>query len=227
MAKMTLAPAVTLAVALLAAPAALAAFTVTVVPASSWGAPDGELGLVGAVVEDFEDLDLAPGLLVELAAVDDTFTGTLLDALPATYDPAVDDQYGDAFVIGVWDGARVLFNTPGNATVYYGFMEFRRVQLHVPGGTAWLGLSLQQLTGNEGLIVNGRSMGRVAGLGLAPTSGRNGYLIVSSDDPAEPVISVAVGGGGDGFVIDHVTFAAPGGVPIESAGWGAVKALFR
>lgn len=226
MAKITVVTAAALAL-LLVAQSAVAAFTVTVVPASSWGAPDAELGLGGAVVEDFEDLELAPGLLVELAAVDDTFTGALLDALPATFDPSADDMYGDAFVIGVWDGVRVLFNTPGNATVNYGYMEFRRVRLHVPGGTAWLGLSLQQLTGNEGLIVNGRNLGRVSGLGLAPTPGRNGYLIVGSDDPAEPIVSVAVGGGGDAFVIDHVTFASPGGVPIEAAGWGAVKALFR
>jgi len=227
MAKITAVPAAALALVLLAAPAAFAAFTVTVVPASSWGAPDAELGLDGAVVEDFEDLDLAPGLLVELGTIQDTFAGDLLDALPATFDPAVDDLYGDAFVIGVWDGVNVFFNTPGNATVDYGFTEFRRVQLHVPGGTAWFGLSLQQLTGNEGLIVNGRSLGRVAGLGLAPTSGRNGYLIVSSDDPAEPILSVAVGGGGDAFVIDHVAFASPGQVPIETAGWSAVKALYR
>ncbi len=212
---------------LLLAAAARAEFHVTVVPPESWGAPDADLGVAGGVVEDFEDQDLAPGLLVELSAGGGVFGGAAMDVLPAVFDPLLDDPYGDAFVIGVWDGARVLLNTVGNVAVEYGATDFRRVRLHVPGGTAWIGLSLQQLTGNDGLFVNGLSLGRVSGLGLTPTPGRNGYVIIASDDPAEPITSVAFGGGGDAFVMDHVVFAPAGQVPLEAAGWSALKALYR
>ncbi len=215
------------ALGLAAAVPARAAFHVTVVPPEQWGAPDAALGLAGGTVEDFEDVRLAPGLLVELSAPDGTFTGAAAAALPAVFDPVDGDPYGDAFIIGVWDGTHVLVNTPTNQSVDYGTIDFPRVRLHVPGGASRLGFSLQQLTGNQGLEVNGVSLGRVAGLGLTPAPGRNGYLIVSSDDPADPVTSVACGGGGDAFVIDHVAYLPAGSVPVRSATWSAVKALFR
>ena len=212
---------------LAAAPAARAAFHVTVVPPASWGAPDAELGVAGGVLEDFEDPGLAPGFAVELAGGDGVFTGNLLTSLPATFDPVSDDPYGEAFVIGAWDGARVLLNTVGNVAVEYGATDFRRVRLHVPGGTAWLGFSLQQLTGNDGLYVNGESLGRVSSVGIGPTPGRNGYVIVASDDAGDPITSVSFGGGGDAFVVDHVVFAEPGQVPAPGRAWSAVKALYR
>jgi len=221
-------PIILLLVLLLAgAVPARAEFHVTVVPAESWGASDAEIGVAGGVVEDFEDAVLAPGLLVSVSASDGTFAGPGQPTLPTTFNPVANDPYGDAFVIGVWDGDSCLLSTEGNISLEYGARDFRRLRLEVPAGTAWIGVSLQQLTGNDALVVNGIQLGRVQGLGLTPTPGRNGYLIVASDDPEEMVTSLTLGGAGDAFVMAHVVFADPNTVPVEPMNWGAVKALFR
>ena len=137
-----------------AGPAA-ADFLVTVVPPASWGAADADLGVAGGVVEDFEDVALADGLLIAVSAPDGSFSGDGAATLAATFDPASDDPFGEAFTAGVWDGSRCLLSTVGNAAIDYGSTDARRVRLQVPDGTAWIGLALQQLTGNEPLVVNG------------------------------------------------------------------------
>lgn len=216
-----------LALVLAAAAPAAAGFTVTVTPASEWAADDGALGVAGGVVEDFEDRFLAPGLAVELSDGAGNFTGSPITTLANVFDPAEDDPYGSVFIDGVWDGVRVLLNTEGNEAIYYGSRDFRKVRLHVPEGTAWIGLALMQVTRDDPLVVNGQDLGIVSSLGLAPSFGRNGYLLIAADDPAEPITSVAFGGGGDAFVVDHVVFATPGQVDADAGSWSSVKALFR
>jgi hypothetical protein len=216
-----------LALALGAAAPAAAGFIVTVVPAADWAADDAAIGVDGGTVEDFEDRTLAPGLAVELSDGAGNFTGSALTTLANVFDPAEDDPYGSVFIDGVWDGVRVLLNTDGNEAVYYGSRDFRKVRLHVPEGTAWIGMALMQVTRDDPLLVNGQDLGTVSSLGLAPSFGRNGFLLISTDDAAEPIVSVTFGGGGDAFVVDHVVFATPGQVDADAGSWSSVKALFR
>lgn len=200
---------------------------VTCHPPSLWGAADEELGVAGGLVEDFEDVTLVEGLQVEIADAVGNFTGSGVTSLPAVFDPVLDDPFGDSFVEGVWDESRVLVNTEGNETIYYGSSDWRPVAFHVPDGTAWIGFSMQQVSGNHELYVNGVSRGRLESLGCVLGAGRNGYLVIGSDDPAEPVVSVWFGGRGDAFTIDHLVLADPDEVPLISRTWGAVKSLFR
>jgi len=199
---------------------------VTCHPPELWGAADADLGLAGGLVEDFENVALVEGLQVEIADASGNFTGSGVTSLPAVFDPVLDDPFGDSFVEGVWDGARVLVNTEGNEAIYYGSSDWRPVAFHVPAGTAWIGFSLQQVSGNHELYVNGTSRGRLETLGCVIGAGRNGYLVVGSDDPAEPVVSVWFGGRGDAFTVDHLVFADPDEVSLTSRSWGAVKSLF-
>lgn len=103
---------------------------------------------------------------------------------------------------------------------------------HIPAerwGTpdAELGLALQQVTINHELVVNGTSLGRLSALGFPLTPQRNGFLLISSDDPRDPIVSVSLGGRGDAFVVDHLVFGANPAVPAAPHAFGSVKALFR
>ncbi|MGD9547364.1 MAG: hypothetical protein AB7V45_07390 [Candidatus Krumholzibacteriia bacterium] len=64
-------------------------------------------------------------------------------------------------------------------------------------------------------------------LGFPLTPQRNGFLLISSDDPFEPIVSVSLGGRGDAFVVDHLVFGANPAVPAAPRAFGSVKALFR
>lgn len=213
--------------ALLAAAPASAQFSVEFVPPEQWGVPDAEIGLAGGVVEDFEDTALAAGLLLEIADADGNFTGVGSNSLPNTFNPVNGDPYGDSFVTGVWDGSSVLVNTPDNQSQYYGSSDWRPFMFTVPAGTAWFALASQQVSVSHGLIVNGTSLGRLGALGFPVGPERNGMLIVRSDDPLQPVVTVSFGGRGDAFVLDHVVFAPPGAVATEPDTWGNLKALYR
>lgn len=212
---------------LLAAASAYAEITVEVVPPDRWGESDAALGLDGGIVEDFENTVLAPGLLLEIADASGNFTGVGSNSLPNTFDPVVGDPYGDSFVTGVWDGSSVLVNTVDNQSQYYGSTDWRPFMFTVPAGTAWFALASQQVSIGHGLIVNGQSVGRLGTLGYPIGPERNGMLIIRSDDPLQPIVSVSFGGSGDAFVLDHVVFAPSSTVPVEAGTWGGLKALFR
>ncbi|MBU2502734.1 hypothetical protein KJ682_15485 [bacterium] len=203
------------------------AFDVAHIPAERWGTPDAELGLGPGTVEDFEDVFLAPGLEFLLADPSGAFSGAPATTLPGVFDPVAGDPWGDSFEAGVWDGSRVLVNAPGNQSQYYGSSDWRPVMFLVPGGAAWLGMALQQVTINHELVVNGTSLGRLSALGFPLTPQRNGFLLISSDDPRDPIVSVSLGGRGDAFVVDHLVFGANPAVPATPRAFGSVKALFR
>ena len=78
--------------------AAHAQITVRHVNTIRWGTSDGSVGLQGATVEDFEDVNLAPGLSVFWNAT----AGTLgpVTVLPRTFAPDTDDPFGSAFAGG-------------------------------------------------------------------------------------------------------------------------------
>jgi len=207
--------------------AAQGEISVRTIAPDQWGQPDAELGLVGGVVENFEDGFLADGLAYEISDESGNFTGTGSTGLPNTFNPVTGDPYGVSFITGAWDGTSVLINTVDNQSQDYGSQDWRPVAFYVPEGTAWLALTSQQVTISHGLIVNGVGIGRLGALGYAVGPGRNGMMVISSDDPAEPITSVSFGGMGDAFVIDHVVFAPPVSVPNESTTWGGLKALYR
>lgn len=212
---------------LLTAAIARAEISVSFIPPELWGQPDEDIGLGGGVVEDFEDLQLAEGLAVEIAASDGSFQGTGWTVLPNVFDPLNGDPYGDAFVPGVWDGSHVLVNTSNNESIDYGSPEWLPVAFYVPEGALWIAIACQQVTVNHALMVNGQPVGRLNGLGFPLGSGRNGVMIVSSNDPENPVTSVSFGGMGDAFVVDHVVFVPAGSLAAEVTAWDAVKAMYR
>jgi hypothetical protein len=212
---------------LLAAVPAQAVITVEFISPDRWGESDVDLGLDGGVVENFEDTALAQGLLLEISDASGNFTGTGSNALPNIFDPVNGDPFGNSFVTGVWDGSSVLVNTVDNQSQYYGSSDWRPFMFTVPAGTAWFALAAQQVSISHGLIVNGVSLGRLGALGFPVGPERNGMMIIRSDDPLQPIISVSFGGRGDAFVLDHVVFAPPGAVPVEAGTWGGLKALYR
>jgi len=216
-----------LLISLLTAPWAGAEFLVETVAADQWGQPDDLIGLTGGTVENFEDTLLASGLFFEIAGLRGSLTGTGSNTLPNVFDPVNGDPYGSSFSQGVWDGSRVLVNTVANQSQNYGSQDWRAVAFYVPGGAAWIAVACQQVTVNHTLRVNGLAVGQLSALGLDLGPGRNGVLIVRSDDPADPVTSVSFGGGGDAFVLDHVVFLPSGTVAAEAASWGGIKALYR
>jgi hypothetical protein len=210
-----------------AATAASAAIGVTFIPPDRWGEPDADLGFGGGVVEDFEDVVLATGLLVEIADGAGEFSGIGSPTLPAVFDPVNGDPWGDSFTTGIWDGSSVMVNTETNQSIYYGSADWRAVQFHLPEGVTWFAVATQQVTGNHTLKVNGQPVGRLLGLGMPLGAGRNGVMVVSNDDPLAPIVSVSFGGGGDAFVVDHVVFEPADTVPVRQEQWGGIKTLFR
>jgi hypothetical protein len=224
----TLSTGVLCALPLLFTGLAAQAFTVETIDAGQWGQPDADIGLGGGIVEDFEDLQLAPGLLIEIADSQGQFTGTGWSVLPNIFDPVIGDPFGDSFVTGVWDGSHVLVNTVDNQSQTYGSQDWRPVAVQVPEGADWIAVASQQVTINHSLLVNGQNLGRLEALGFTLSTGPNGVLIVRSDDPEVPVYSVSFGGRGDAFTIDHVVYQPfGGGVSSEDQSWGSLKALFR
>ena len=203
------------------------AFTVEFISADQWGQPDEAIGLAGGVVEDFEDTQLAEGLLIEIADNEGNLTGTGSPTLPAIFDPVAGDPYGDSFVTGVWDGSHCLVNTAGNQSIYYGSQDWQPVGFYIPEGTAWIAIASQQVTINHVLFVNGQSMGRLESLGFTQSTGPNGVMVIRSESETEPIVSVSFGGRGDAFTVDHVVFAPAGQLATDKLSWGNVKALYR
>jgi hypothetical protein len=192
-----------------------------------WGMPDEEIGLIGGIVEDFEDTQLADGLLIEIADSEGHLTGTGGATLPAIFDPVNGDPYGDSFVTGVWDGSHCLVNTSGNQSIYYGSQDWQPVGFYVPEGTAWIAIASQQVTINHVLFINGQSMGRLESLGFTLSTGPNGVMVIRSTDANAPIVSVSFGGRGDAFTVDHVVFAPAGQVSTDPVSWDGIKALYR
>ncbi len=212
---------------LLSARLASAAVSVDFISPDHWAQPDAAIGLAGGAVEDFEDHSLAPGLFIEISDAQGNFTGTGWAALPNLFDPVAGDPFGDSFATGVWDGNHVLVNTPANESIDYGSPDWRPVAVYVPEGALWIAIASQQVTVNHTLVVNGQARGRLGALGFNLSNGRNGVMIVGTDDPSDPIVSVSFGGGGDAFVIDHVVFQPVSQVPVDRVAWDAVKALYR
>ena len=209
------------AIAMLSAPAQ-AAYTITGFGPAAWGSSDAALGLQTAVmIEDFEDVQLIPGLRIEISNSSAGAYGPT-GILPATFSPAADDPYGNAFDLGVWDGSRVLLNTGTNQSHNYAsFSAWGDVTFLFSAGATQVGFSLQQMSYNANLYINGSLAGTVAPT-LAVSGGRLGYLRIDVTGGSAPITSLRIDGASpDAWTIDHLAVMAP--VP-EPDGWALMLA---
>lgn len=204
----------TLVAAAVVAPRAALAFTVTSFGPERWQAADGELGFrVGAIVEDFEDTTLAPGIAYLVTGTTPVMGSgrAFVPALPATFDPA-GDQFGSVFAPAAWDGTRVVIGTYDNQShAYTDRASWGKLAFSFAGGAARVGFSIEQMQRASTLMVNGvavGAIGTVAGTtSIALGSGRNGYLVVAAG-LGERIYEVALdnGGNGDGWGLDHLLY---------------------
>jgi hypothetical protein len=183
--------------------------SVTGILPGAWGATNAELGVQGAVVEDFEDAALIPRLTVQWDCPAETTAPS--GTLPAVFHPATDDPFGNAFDQGVWDGTGCLTSGAENRTWNYADgTHWGDLVLSFDPPAFSVGFSLADFEGEARLIVNGRDVGGVHALSGLPyaSSGRSGYLRVDSREGAA-IASIRlannrVGPFGDGFVLDHL-----------------------
>ena len=191
--------------------AAHAQITVRHVNTIRWGTSDGSVGLQGATVEDFEDVNLAPGLSVFWNAT----AGTLgpVTVLPRTFAPDTDDPFGSAFAGGAWDGTRGLISALGNQSYNYNASQnWGDLELRFDPPVVTVGFSLQQADAEVNLVINGTPAGGLSALTGAPMNGaRAGYFVINTT--GTPISTLRLDNfGGDGFVIDrllYTTQAAP------------------
>jgi len=197
---------------------AMAQYTVTPFPANQWGIDDAALGIAGAQIEDFEDVNLLPGLLVSIASGSGSYGPT--STLPGLM-VSGPDAFGAAFANSAWDGEHVLVNTFANqALAYANASNWGNVRFDLPAGTTGVGFSLQQVeVGADVVLVNGVNVGTVSSfLGLQPNSGRNGYFVIRAETGTIESVEIR-SVGGDGFTFDHLAIIpSPGSLTLGLAG---------
>lgn len=172
-----------------------------------WGFSGASIGVQGMTIEDFEDTALAPGLRIRWSAPAGEVGPT--DTLPNTFDPTIDDPFGNAFASGQWTGSRVLVNTRTNRPFPYNASEnWDDVELLFDPPVASVGFSVQQMNVSNSVVVNGVVRGNFASLtGLPVGSDRQGYVIINATN-GETISSIRIDSlFGDGFVIDHLAFS--------------------
>lgn len=182
-------------------------FSISGLAPANWQSADSVLGVEGGVVEEFEDAQLEPGLLISAeSTVNGSYGPTA--TLPNVFDAVSGDSFGSAFTTGFWDGPGTLVNTGNNQSgAYANAGVWGRILLEFAGGTNKVGFSLQQMGASNSLRVNGRQVGLLPSVaGLSATNGRQGYIIITGW--AEDIDSVEIDndGNGDGWVIDHLVF---------------------
>lgn len=212
---------------------ASAGFNVVSFDRTQWGVPDTTLGVSGYTIEDFEDVNLVSGFQVSVASTNGNLVQT--STLPNTFKPS-DDIFGNAFTLGgggVWDGQHGIINTRTNQSFPYSDSgSWGTVTFHFTSGASSIGFSVQQMDRDAFLLVNGSSIGTV--FGLAPnflgSNGRQGYLRIDATG-TDIIQSVAIQdafGGGDGYMFDHVAFAAvPEPASLTALGLGALALIRR
>lgn len=207
------------ALSLLAASAS-AQFTYTGVGPGFWGSSDADLGIAGALIEDFEDLTLIPGLKVgvESALGNRAPTGTI----PTLFNNSL-DTFGSAFFNGTWDGSYGLVSTRDNlAHAYAEAGNWGTTIFQIEGGASLFGFSIQQMDTDATLIINGKNVGTLGNLFAIKAfgGGRNGYCrINATGDELITEVRIANNGNGDGYMFDHVAVVpAPGAVTLLGIG---------
>lgn len=241
--KSRILPCLLLAVALLAGrPApALAAFSFTGYAYGSEGP-----AVAGMTVEDFEDVNLIPGLTIRISGGITTpamWTGTM----PRVWNPATATScctLGGPFPANTWDGSYALCNggfgtgstgvSPHTGNYWdFSFADSVCFLLAQPATEFGVGLSnFQSLGGptpitNHELIVNGVSRGLLETLlpGYAPgVNVRFRYLKIAATG-ADVIQSVCIQSvtNLDGLVFDKLAVSAGATVPATRPSWGQLK----
>jgi hypothetical protein len=188
--------------------------------------------IVGSTIEDFEDMNLIPGLTIQFslwlnaasAVTADpavTYTGTL----PRTWDPSVVPLSNNT-----WDGSHALVNgwdhkwlAPLASSIVF--------QFSTPQPSVGIGCSnFQSSVTFHQLLVNGISKGNLEALpGWIDdiVHGKNGYLLFVGG-PGDPITSIEFKANThyDGLVWDKLAIG-PMATPTNSTSWGRVKSLYR
>ncbi|MBN8249442.1 MAG: thrombospondin type 3 repeat-containing protein [Verrucomicrobia bacterium] len=191
----------------------LRAATVSAFSPAVWPRADADLGVVGHVLEDFEDTTLSAGLQVQVQSPSLGGYGPT-GTLPFTFDPAQDClTCGGVFNASLmWDGTHGLVNRPflpitsyandgGWSDVYFLFEE----------GVTSVGFSYGQADANIVISLDlgsGFAFFANSAASLGGSGGRNGYLRIDAG-PGEIIHGVKLdnqAGNLDGILFDHLTF---------------------
>lgn len=169
---------------------------------------DEQMGVSGAVIESFEDVNLEPGLQVLMESPLGTWGPA--PTLPALFVAATGDPFGTAFSQGAWDGTRCLLSTRDNAShPYFAVDNWGDLALLLDVPAYVVGFSVTNMESPSRLIINGHDVGRFDTLtGLPLLGGRNGYARIGTTGPATIKslrwANTRSPAGNDGIAIDHV-----------------------
>ncbi|HPY29322.1 MAG TPA: CARDB domain-containing protein [Verrucomicrobiota bacterium] len=195
-------------------------FRLTGFDPAHWGTDDWALGVAGWFVEDFEQTNLAPHLLIgcETAAGNSPLAGTLPNVFNPTNDP-----FGNAFHGAPWTGSAGLLNTRDNQSHSYAeTAAWGALVLQFTVPMRAVGFSVQQMESDTRLIINGGDYGSLTRLaGLAAGSGRQGYVRIEATGTNTITALKLDNAPGDGFVLDHLTYAP--GLPLPLTQWEAAQ----
>jgi hypothetical protein len=183
---------------------------VTGFPAEPWGRADTGFNMTATSVENFEDVNLVPGLSIGW----DTGAGVVVpsNTLPRINDPLVDDTFGTSFRVGPWDGTHGVINTrDNNYHAYTGTQEWGDIIFRYNPPVQAVAFSLEQAEGPSlRFAINGRDIGELLPLaGLSLNGGRNGFIRIDTPCGGTPISELRLINnrqaiGGDGFMIDHM-----------------------
>jgi hypothetical protein len=206
---------------------AAASPTIAVIAPANAGTVDA--AIAGSTVEDFEDVNLIPGLTITVSVWRNnlnqiTANGPIIysGALAGTWDPI-----SDGFSNNTWDGSRALVNGWGHDWAYP-FASSVRFDFVPPRPLVGIGCANFQFDVTaHALFVNDVSMGNIEALpGWVDTIvyGRNGYVLISG----EPIHSLEFRANThfDGLVFDKLAVGSES-TPIRTTSWGRVKGLYR
>jgi len=225
-----------------------AAITITGYPFGSEGP-----AIIGATIEDFEDVTLIPGLRIRMGGVPGFPAKDWTGTLPRIWNPAtagVCCLLGGPFPANTWDGTHALCNggvgglgnsgvSPGDGN-FWDFQFADSVYFVFATGEAMVGVGLsnfQSLSGpsprtNHELLVNGVSKGLVETLlpGWIPgVNVRDSYMVVTATVP-DAIHSITIqnvtNANPDGLVFDKLAvrdFVSP----VEKSTWGRIKTIYR
>ncbi len=182
--------------------------TMVGVSPTQWNASNAELGMPGALLEDFEDVQLIPRLAIGWDAPAGFSAPS--NILPTLFNPITDDPHGNAFDNGIWDGSHGAVSGRNNQSwPYANGANWGDMLFTFNPPVFSVGMSLQQMDENARVIVNDRDIGSIASVqGIAISGGRNGFLRLDAPDQAIieslRIANARTGSFGDGFLVDHL-----------------------
>jgi hypothetical protein len=210
--------------------------------------------LAGATIENFEDVNLIPGLTIRMGGIPGYPARMWSGTLPRIWVASTASScctLGGPFPNNPWDGVAALCNgglggtglsglAPGTGNYWdFTFADSVYFLLDTPQAMFGVGLSNFQsaLSGDpprtdHELIVNGVSRGTVESLLPGFVSGqyiRNRYLVITATAP-DNIRSVAIQNvstvNADGLVFDKLAIRDFTS-PAQASTWGSIKATYR